>query len=266
MRRGLLTCAIALALVSSASRALAEDIEDPAGVGLLAQRRIANFGWGLTAGTDGFGKLELHLTALAVRGTLGPHHRHFTSLGAVDGTVDFRDSEDPLRRARVRGIDTLVLYSHDHIGYYARHESEWGGAPERTSHIGEAGFAFHFFDDPSDPYTGYAALTFGLGWDSLEVGGERESGLMVPVGLRFLTDPAAPAWIEANASALVRTHGSEGNHGLRLEALGHVRVHQGYWTTVSIVGGYRAIVEPERFESQDTVAEHIGSVGMEGSF
>ncbi|MBI2894716.1 MAG: hypothetical protein HYY06_14270 [Deltaproteobacteria bacterium] len=262
MRRAL---TIVVAVLSCAGAARADEIVDPGGTGLLAQRQIANFGWGLTAGTDGFGKLELHAVALGVRGTLGPHHRHFTTLGAVDGTLNFRD-DDPIRRVRLRGIDTLVLYSHDHIGYYARHESEWGGMPARRSHLGEAGFAFHFFDDPSDPYTGYAALTFGLGWDTLAVRGERESGLVVPVGVRVLTDPIAPVWLEASASGLARIHGSEGNHGARIEGVGHVRVHRGQMTTVSIVGSWRSVIEPARFESEGRIAEHIASLGMEGSF
>lgn len=249
--------------LGTAAPARADDVVDPATVGLLAQRRIATVGWGLTGGTSGFGHLALHLEALRVRGTIGGSHRHFTTVGAVDGTVNFR-SEAPMERLRVQGIDTLVLYNHDHIGYYARHESEWGGMPERTSHLAEGGFAFHFFDDPDDPYTGYAALTFGIGWDSLRIDGDTESGLLVPVGLRFHTDPIAAAWLEARAELLARIHGREGNTGARLEATGRLRVHRGGFSEVSIVTSYRAVVEPQRFE--DHPVEHIASAGMEGSF
>ena len=255
--------AAALALFAAPSLARADDVVDPATVGLFAQRQFANAGWGLSAGSAGFGHLALRLEALRVRGTVGAHHRHFTTLGGVDGTVDFR-ADHPLRRLRLQGIDTLVLYNHDHIGYYARHESEWGGTPERTSHLGEAGFAFHFFDDPEDPYTGYAALTFGIGWDSLRVDGQTESGLFVPVGLRVHTDPIAAAWLEARAEVLARIHGSEGNTGARVEATGRLRVHKGGMSEVSIFAGYRAVIEPQRFGDQ--VAEHIASSGMEGSF
>ena len=252
-----------VAAIGAPTAAAADEIVDPATVGLLAQRRIATVGWGLTAGSAGFGHLALRLDALRARGTVGPHHRHFTTLGAADGTFDFR-SDAPLRRIRLQGIDSLLLYNHDHIGYYAHHESEWGGRPDRTSHLGEAGFAFHFFDDPDDPYTGYAAVTFGLGWDSLEVDGDRESGLLVPVGLRVHTDPVAAAWLDARAELLARVHGSEGNHGGRLEATGHLRVHRGSFSEVSIIGTYRAVIEPKRFG--DHPAEHIASAGMEGSF
>jgi hypothetical protein len=242
----------------------AEELIDPSTVGIAAQHRIGTVGWGLTAGSEGFGELSVGLEALQLRGTIGPAHRHFTTLGAVDGTLDFRDQGDWLRRFRLRGIDAVVLYGEDHIGYYVEHESEWGGTPERTSHRGEAGFAFHFLDDPSDPNTGYAALTFGIGVDSLEVGGEREAGVIVPVGLRVVTDPAASASFEGRAELLTRTYGAEGNHGGRIEAVGRLRVHRGHWSHVSIVTRYRAVLEPVRFGERD--AEHLASAGMEGSF
>jgi len=255
--------ALVVAALAAPANARAEDVVDPTTVGIFAQRRIGNVGWGLTGGTAGFGHLGLRLEAVRLRGTLGPHHRHFTTVGAADATVDFR-ANSALRRLRLQGLDTLVLYNHDHIGYYAHHETEWGGTPDRTSHLGEAGFAFHFFDDPDDPYTGYAAVTFGLGWDSLDVDGVRESGLVVPVGLRVHTDPIAAAWLEARAQVLARIHGEEGNAGGRLEATGRLRVHRGGLSEVSIVTTYRAVIEPKRFE--DHPVEHIGSAGMEGSF
>lgn len=261
-RRGLVA-AIFVAALGAPTIARAEDVADPATVGIFAQRRIANVGWGLTGGNAGFGHLALRLEALRIRGTVGPHHRHFTTVGAADATVDFR-AGSPLRRIRVQGLDALVLYNHDHIGYYAHHESEWGGTPERSQHLGEAGFAFHFFDDPEDPYTGYAALTFGLGWDSLRVDGLAESGLVVPVGLRVHTDPIAAAWLEARAAVLARIHGEEGNVGGRVEATGRLRVHRGGLSEVAIVTSYRAVIEPKRFEGP--AAEHIASAGMEGSF
>lgn len=254
--------ALAAALCAPAI-ARADEIVDPSTVGLLAQRQIGNVGWGLSAGTEGFGHLALQIEAMRVRGTVGPDHRHFTTLGAADGTLDFR-SDRPLRRVRLQGIDSLVLYRHDHIGYYVHHESEFGGNPDRTSHQAEGGFAFHFFDDPEDPNTGYAALTFGLGWDSLTVGDVTERGLFVPVGLRVHTDPIAMAWLEARAELLARVHGSEGNHGGRLEASGHLRVHRGSMSQVSIVASYRSVIEPKQFE--DRTAEHIAWAGMEGSF
>lgn len=253
---------IAAALVAPAI-ARAEDVVDPGTVGLLAQRQFGNVGWGLTAGTEGFGHLALRVDALRARGTLGPHHRHFTTVGSADGTLDFRH-ERPLRRIRLSAIDSLVLYRHDHIGYYVHHESELGGMPDRRSHAMEGGFAFHFFDDPDDPYTGYAALTFGLGWDSLTVDGETERGLFVPVGARVHTDPIAVAWLDARAELLARVHGSEHNHGGRLEASGHLRVHRGSLSQVSIVATYRGVIEPKRFDEH--AVEHIGWAGMEGSF
>lgn len=261
--RNALCAAVALVAAASAPSRARADEGDEGMVGILAQRQLGNVGWGLAIGNAGVGNLALHVEALRVRGTLGADHRHFTTLGAADATVDFR-ADDPLRRLRLQAIDTLVLYDHDHIGYYAHHESEWGGAPERTSHMGEAGFAFHFFDNPDDPYTGYAALTFGLGWDSLEVNGLTESGLFIPVGVRFQTDPIAAAWLEARAQLLARVHGAEGNSGGRLETTGRLRVHRGSMSQVSIVASYRAVIEPKRFD--DHPVEHIASAGMEGSF
>ena len=63
----------------------AEELIDPSTVGIAAQHRIGTVGWGLTAGSEGFGELSVGLEALQLRGTIGPAHRHFTTLGAVDG-------------------------------------------------------------------------------------------------------------------------------------------------------------------------------------